>query len=51
MPNLIDEVIKQIEFDVKAQDFTAIEEFLHIVLRHVPEKYLTGFLSEEMADA
>ena len=51
MPNLIDEVIKQIETDVKAQDFTAIEELLHIVLRHVPEKYLISFLSEEKQNA
>ena len=51
MPKLIDMVIEQIETDVKNQDFTAIEEFLHTVLMYVPEKYLTNFLSEENQNA
>jgi hypothetical protein len=51
MSKLIDSVIEQIESDVRNQDFTAIEEFLHIVLMYVPEKYLTDFLSEEKQNA
>jgi hypothetical protein len=51
MSKLIDKVIEQIESDVRNQDFTAIEELLHIVLMYVPEKYLTAILSEENHNA
>jgi hypothetical protein len=43
---LIDRVLKQIELDVKNQDFTAIEE----LLQHVPEDILEGFISECIDD-
>jgi hypothetical protein len=39
---LIDSVIRQILRDVNAHDFTAIDE----LLKHVPDQYLQGFLSE-----
>jgi hypothetical protein len=39
---LVDAVIKQIQQDVRNQDFTAIEE----LLSHVPENNLKSFLSE-----
>jgi hypothetical protein len=48
MPKLVDKVIEQIKSDVEREDFTAIEEFLIIALHYVPEKYFTGFLSEEI---
>jgi hypothetical protein len=37
---LIDAVIEQMKLDIQSEDWTAIEE----LLRHVPEKYLVGYL-------
>jgi len=39
---LMDRVLKQIEQDVKNQDFTAIEE----LLQQIPEQRLRAFLPE-----
>ena len=40
---LLDAVLKQMQKDFDAQDFTAIED----LLTHVPLKYLEGYLPEE----
>lgn len=41
--NLIDMVLEQIREDVQNGDMYAIDE----LLRHIPEVYLHGYLSEE----
>lgn len=40
--DLIDRVLEQIERDFATGDLTALEE----LLRHVPDTFLTGYLSE-----
>ena len=51
MPKLTDQVLEQIQSDIRNNDLTAIEEFLQIALMYVPEKYLINFLPEDNQNA
>lgn len=48
---LIDKFLEQIQADLSSGDLTAIEEFLHMAVIYIPEKYLLGYLTEEKQNA